>query len=259
MNSLLKYPIGYHVIFNQGIKTLLKSNCTLVLESCRHTHQDVSPYIISESPFKNDSWITKAKGLLGIGDSSVFSLRRSTIFHYQACTDKLEPEIFFKELELPDTLYSFFLIVQLHCWLCQVRSMREGPEGRILRNELTERMWQDFDVRLEKIDVFSSAKRKSILTDLLQQQQGAMLSYDEGLLTDDKTLAGAIWRTLFSKESVDPRHLSTMVKYVRQQSEHLNSISSRHWCTDGNFDWAPFPPLIPKDRAKVSSIQTPNK
>lgn len=223
----------------------------------RYAHVDSGPYIPTESPFKHQSWFSKAKTYIGFGDNNVFALRRSTIFQYEACTDKLNPAIFFKQLELPDTLYSFFLLVQLHCWLCQVRSMREGPEGRILRNELTERMWQDFDVRLERIEVFSSSTRKSILSDLLYQQQGAMLSYDEGLLTDDKTLAGAIWRTLYSKDLVDPRHLYTIVKYVRFQLEHLNSIGSRHWCLDGKFDWAPFPPLQPQPQKSLP--KEPNK
>lgn len=203
--------------------------------------------IYTESPFKYDgTWFNKLRNVVGLGEVNKFALRRATIFHYEACTDKLDPEIFFKHLQLQDTLYSFYLIIQLHVWMCQVRSMAEGPEGRLLRNEIVERMWQDMDVRLSKIEVYSSSKRKSLLVDLLYHHQGAIFSYDEGMLTNDKTLANAIWRTLYSKESVEPQILEMVVKYVRTQLNHLRSIGPREWCLDGKFDWAPFPPLIVK-------------
>lgn len=201
--------------------------------------------IINESPFKtSNNWIGKLKYHIGIGEANKFALRRASIFHYEACTDKLNPESYFHHFQLPDTLYSFFLIVQLHVWMCQARSMKEGPEGRLLRNEILERMWQDMDVRLSKIEVFSSSKRKTILTDLLYHHQNAIFSYDEGLLTDDKTLANALWRVLFSKSEVDPRVLELAVKYVRTQMLRIRTIGPREWCLDGRFDWSVCPPLV---------------
>lgn len=193
----------------------------------------------------------------GPDDTKKFALRRATIFHYEACTDKLDPDAFFKHFQLPDTLYSFYLIIQLHVWLCQVRSMKEGPEGRILRNEILERMWQDMDVRLSKVEVYSSSKRKSLLNDLLFHHQGAIFSYDEGLQTDDKTLANALWRTLFSKEYVDPLTLESAVDYVRTQIKHLRSIGPQEWCTNGRFDWAPYPPLTGKQSPAPSPSSSP--
>lgn len=201
-------------------------------------------FIVSESPFKNDgSWLQRVKRQLGAGDNNIFALRRATIFHYQACTDKLDPETYFKHFQLPDTIFSFFLIIQLHVWMCQTRSMAEGPEGRTLRNELMQRMWQDIDTRLQRLDLFAYSQRKSILSDLLYHHQGAMLSYDEGLLIDDKTLASAIWRTLYSKYPVEPALLEMAVRYVRTQMSHIRAIGPREWCLDGKFNWAPFSPL----------------
>lgn len=232
--------------------TILRSNFHHLLSptrpvawNCIRLNQTVNNSVIeNDSPFANSgSWLMKLRHRCGFGEANIFVLRTATIFHYQACTDKLDPEKFFKHLELEDTLYSFYLIAQLHVWMCQVRSMKEGNEGRILRNEIVERMWQDLDVRLSKIEVYSGAKRKAILNDLLFHHQGAIFSYDEGLLTDDKTLANALWRTLFSKRDLDPMILELSVKYVRTQLNHLRSIGPREWCLDGKFDWAPFPPL----------------
>lgn len=213
----------------------------------RGAQTNANKLIYTDSPFRNQgSWLRKLGYQLGIGEVNKFALRRATIFQYEACTDKLDPELFLKHFQLSDTLYSFYLVIQLHVWMCQVRSMLEGHEGRVLRNEIIERMWQDLDSRMSKIEVYSSSKRKSLLEDLLFHYQGAMFSYDEGLLADDKTLANALWRTLFSKDDVDPKTLEMAVKYVRTQLAHLRSIGPREWCIDGRFDWAPFPPLIVK-------------
>lgn len=214
------------------------------VSSIRLAQTDAKLNIITESPFRNASWFARGLQKLGVGQGNIFALRKATIFQYESCTDKLEPLKFFQHFQLPDTLYSFYLIVQLHVWMCQARSMKDGPEGRTLRNEIVERMWQDMDVRMSKIEVYSSSARKMLLQDLLFHHQGAMFSYDEGLLTDDKTLANALWRTLFSKEHVEPQVLELAVRYVRTQINHLRSIGSREWCLDGKFDWAPFPPLV---------------
>lgn len=205
-----------------------------------------SSSIVTESPFRHDSWAKRLLNFSGLGEANRIALRRATIFHYEACTDKLEPLRFFEHLHLSDTLYSYYLVAQLHVWMCQVRSMQDGPEGRLLRNEVVARMWQDMDTRISKIGVYNSKARKSLIEQLLFHHQAAIFSYDEGLLTDDKTLACALWRTLFSKDEVDPRVLEVAVKYVRTQLNHLRSINSRHWCLNGRFDWAPFPPLIAK-------------
>jgi cytochrome b pre-mRNA-processing protein 3 len=204
-----------------------------------------SRVINTESPFKNDgSWLKKLQYRCGVGDVNIFALRRASVFHYEACTDRLDPRSYFEHFHLPDTMFAFFRVVQLHVWMCQARSMMDGPEGRKLRNEITERMWQDMDTRLQRMEVLAYNQRKKILNDLLFHHQAAIFSYDEGLLSDDKTLANALWRTLFTKEEVNPVVLEDSVRYVRTQMNHLRSISSRDWCLSGKFSWAPFPPLI---------------
>lgn len=196
------------------------------------------------SPFKYEgSWLKRLGHRIGIGEANIIALRRATIFHYEACTDKLDPANYFENFKLPDTLFSFFLVVQLHVWMCQARSMCEGPEGRTLRNEIIERMWQDIDTRLQRMEIYAFNQRQEVLGDLLYHHQGAIFSYDEGLLVDDKTLANAIWRTLYTKTPVDPQTLEFVVRYVRTQMNHLRSIGPREWCLDGRFDWAPCPPL----------------
>lgn len=235
--QILSRKLGHQILNN-----ITNSTSTQILR-CSSSQVSANKFIVTESPFKNDGWINKMKTAVGVGESNLFVLRRASIFHYEACTDNLVAEEFFKHFKLPDTVFSFFLVVELHVWMCQARSMADGPEGRKLRNEISERMWQDWDTRLKRVDLNAFNQRKGILQDLLFHQQGAMISYDEGLLSDDKTLAGALWRTLYSKSPIDPETIEMAVRYVRTQMNHLRSIGPREWCLDGRFDWAPFPPL----------------
>lgn len=198
--------------------------------------------IVHESSFKpTNNLFKKFLYKLGLHDANKYALKRATIFHYQACTDKLDFELYFEKFKLPDTLFSFFLVVQLHVWMCQARSMLEGPEGRLLRNELLARMWQDIDLRLQNYEIYNFKERIAIMNDLLYHNQAAILSYDEGLLADDKTLANALWRTLYAKSDVEAATLEYAVKYVRKQMDHLKLIGPRDWCLDGKFDWGPIP------------------
>lgn len=200
-------------------------------------------FIQTKSPFKDHASRTqKILDYFGFGQAGRLVLSKATIFHYQACSDKIDIPIFFEKWKLEDTFFSFFLVLQIHVWMCQVQSMQFGPEGRILRNEILERMWQDIDERIRGLEAMTSKQRRSLLEDLLQHHQGAMLSYDEGLLLDDKTLANAIWRTLFSKDpNVDPEILASCVEYVRTQMSHLRQIGPHQWCLNGRFDWAEMP------------------
>jgi cytochrome b pre-mRNA-processing protein 3 len=53
--------------------------------------------------------------------------------------------------------------------------------------------------------------------ELSQQFQAAMVAYDEGLLSDDKTLAGAVWRTFLQRDCNEPEDVERLVHYIRKQ------------------------------------------
>lgn len=44
---------------------------------------------------------------------------------------------------MPDTFYSWFLVLELHVWIVLVRLMAESEEGRLVRNTIIEAMWND--------------------------------------------------------------------------------------------------------------------
>jgi cytochrome b pre-mRNA-processing protein 3 len=61
--------------------------------------------------------------------------------------------VFCLELQMPDTFYSWFLVTELHVWMLMVRTMAEGEEGRFVRNNIVEAMWEDVITRVKKLEV----------------------------------------------------------------------------------------------------------
>lgn len=55
------------------------------------------------------------------------------------------------------------------------------------------------------------------LKEISYQFNAAIIGYDEGILSDDKTLAGALWRRFFQLEGNNPEHIEMLLIYVRKQ------------------------------------------
>ncbi|XP_076437873.1 ubiquinol-cytochrome-c reductase complex assembly factor 1-like [Babylonia areolata] len=140
------------------------------------------------------------------------------------CTEMIDHQQFFKEFDLPDTFNSWFLVTNLHVWLCMVRLAGLGKDGRVLRNCLVKAMWEDVEARSKQLgEAASLTARKEGIRQLVDVFHASLFAYDEGLLGDDKTLAGAVWRVFFEmRHDVDPAHLELVVAYVRKQVAHID-------------------------------------
>lgn len=125
------------------------------------------------------------------------------------------------------------------------RAFAEGPEGLFLRNQIVTRMWEDSAGRLKKLGPTMGIKqRNEVMEDLLEHFQACILSYDEGLLGDDKVLASAIWRIFFTYECKDFSYLEKLVAYIRAQNDHLYSLDAESLILRGEeFRWGYFPPF----------------
>lgn len=181
---------------------------------------------------------------MGWLDHSKGKLKRSGFDLYENIGEKVSTPEFFEVCELPDTFFSWFLVTELHVWLLMVRLMAEGDEGRYTRNCLVEAMWEDVNMRAKKLGDSSPTARQDQIEDIVSSFQAALFSYDEGLLSDDKTLASALWRRLFSKSCNDPERLECCVQYVRRQAAYLDSLSQRQLMLDCKVEW---PQLLEQD------------
>ncbi|KAK7090156.1 ubiquinol-cytochrome-c reductase complex assembly factor 1-like [Littorina saxatilis] len=144
---------------------------------------------------------------------------------YICCTELIDYTEFFSEFDLPDTFYSWFLVTDLHIWFCMVRLASLGKDGRLLRNCLVKALWEDVEARSKQLGSAASlTARKEGVRQMADLFHASLFSYDEGLLGDDKELAGGLWRVFFEmNHDLDPHKLELLVAYVRKQVAHIDS------------------------------------
>lgn len=93
----------------------------------------------------------------------------------------------------------------------------KGQDGKFMRNCIVEAMWGDVNKRAKQLNTANPSAMRSQIQILSEQFQAALITYDEGIMSDDKVLAGALWRRFFEMKCDNFEHLETMVKYVRKQ------------------------------------------
>lgn len=66
------------------------------------------------------------------------------------------------------------------------------------------------------------------------QFNAAIIGYDEGLMTNDQVLAGAVWRRFFQSECNNPEQVEKLVIYIRKTVKIVNYFFTHHY---DNFNW----------------------
>ena len=67
------------------------------------------------------------------------------------------------------------------------------------------------------------------------------MAYEEGLLTDDRRLAGAIWRNLVNdKMNTDPVAIARMVSYIRSQVREMDGTGTEDVRRNGIMNMLPL-------------------
>ncbi|WP_411025704.1 ubiquinol-cytochrome C chaperone family protein, partial [Salmonella sp. s55004] len=66
---------------------------------------------------------------------------------YTSCADGINIQQFMRHCNMPDTLFSWFLVMELHVWMSMVRLKQEGREGKYMTHYLIMTMWQDLQAR----------------------------------------------------------------------------------------------------------------
>ncbi|KRZ91655.1 Ubiquinol-cytochrome c reductase complex chaperone CBP3 -like protein [Trichinella sp. T8] len=146
---------------------------------------------------------------------------------YVQCSNEVDYLKFIKTYQLPDTFMSWFKINILHIWLLLLRLSNEPTILEIVKKEIIGCLWDDVKLRikvLSKVDPACSLKTRETLSLCYGLLITSFLEYDEGILSDDKTLAGALWRNIYDRELDNPIPLNALVRYVRSQVKLLHSI-----------------------------------
>ncbi|XP_073991130.1 ubiquinol-cytochrome c reductase complex assembly factor 1 isoform X1 [Rhodnius prolixus] len=167
---------------------------------------------------------------------------RATGFHlYECVADNVDHMKFMKELRMPDTFSSWFLVTELHVWMLMAMLMGEPKYGRFLRNCIVEAMWEDVTTRAKKLGTEHLSIVRSQIRTLSEEFQAALVSYDEGLLSSDTVLAGAIWRRLLVRDpSCTAKDLEAVVKYIRKSMVQLDSWDLDTFISEKKIHWVPI-------------------
>lgn len=161
---------------------------------------------------------------------------------YENVADRINYYEFFEVFDLPDTFNSWFLVTELHCWLLLTRVMQEGPEsgqdGRFMRNCIVETMWADVQTRAKKLSADNPSASRQQVAILAEQFQATLINYDEGLMSDDKILANALWRRFFEMKVEDYSKLERLVKYVRKTTLQLEDMTRDEIVNRPQIEWS---------------------
>ena len=95
----------------------------------------------------------KLLGWLGGFYSRKAILTRSAKTMYECCVEGLDYEKFYDAAGMPDTFQSWFLINQLHVWMCLVRLKPEGKDGRYMYRRMVQIFWDDVGERMKVMGV----------------------------------------------------------------------------------------------------------
>ncbi|XP_062852803.1 ubiquinol-cytochrome-c reductase complex assembly factor 1 [Trichomycterus rosablanca] len=197
--------------------------------------------------------LIEAMGFTGPLKYNKWKIKIAALRMYTCCVERVNYDEFFDKCSLPDTLNSWFLVAQLHVWMCLVRMRKEGREGKFICRYVVHSMWEDVEQR-SKIMGIDIVQRKQGMKAMTETFYAAIFGYDEGILSDDCVLAAALWRNLFNRQCQDPRQLELMVEYVRKQMQYIDALDGDDLLLTGEVKWRP---LVEENAQSILKAATP--
>uniref|UniRef100_A0A3Q2Y1U2 Ubiquinol-cytochrome c reductase complex assembly factor 1 n=1 Tax=Hippocampus comes TaxID=109280 RepID=A0A3Q2Y1U2_HIPCM len=197
--------------------------------------------------------LIEAMGFTGPLKYNKWKIKIAALRMYTCCVERVNYDDFFDRCSLPDTLNSWFLVAQLHVWMCLVRMRQEGRAGKYMCRYVVHSMWEDVEQR-SKIMGIDAIHRKEALKAMTETFYAALFGYDEGVLSSDCILAAALWRNLFNCQCEDSAQLELMVEYVRKQMQFIDSLDGEDLLLTGEVKWRP---LLEENAQSILKVATP--
>ncbi|XP_077459464.1 ubiquinol-cytochrome c reductase complex assembly factor 1 [Stigmatopora argus] len=197
--------------------------------------------------------LIEAMGFTGPLKYNKWKIKIAALRMYTCCVERINYDDFFDRCSLPDTLNSWFLVAQLHVWMCLVRMRQEGRAGKYMCRYIVHSMWEDVEQR-SKIMGIDAVHRKEALKAMTETFYAALFGYDEGILCADGVLAAALWRNLFNCQCEEPAQLELMVEYVRKQMQFIDCLDGEDLLLTGEVKWRP---LLEENAQSIHKVATP--
>ncbi|XP_030277045.1 ubiquinol-cytochrome-c reductase complex assembly factor 1-like [Sparus aurata] len=131
------------------------------LTPCRTLHMTTQLYNVKETPQHTEEEVgaftklIEAMGFTGPLKYNKWKIKIAALRMYTCCVERINYDDFFDKCSLPDTLNSWFLVAQLHVWMCLVRMRQEGREGKYMCTYIVHSMWEDVEQRSKIMGVSS--------------------------------------------------------------------------------------------------------
>ncbi|KAK2861531.1 hypothetical protein Q5P01_001064 [Channa striata] len=232
---------------------------TPCLPQCRTLHSTPQLHSVKETPQHTEEEVgaftklIEAMGFTGPLKYNKWKIKIAALRMYTCCVERVNYDEFFERCSLPDTLNSWFLVAQLHVWMCLVRMRQEGRAGKYMCRYIVHSMWEDVEQR-SKIMGIDATHRKEAMKMMTETFYAAIFGYDEGVLSDDSVLAAALWRNLFNRQCEDPRQLELLVEYVRKQMQFIDALDGEDLLLTGEVKWRP---LVEENAQSILKVVTP--
>lgn len=165
------------------------------------------------------------------------ALRAKSVLLYETSVDNIDYPLFFRTFDLPNTFMSWFVITELHVWMMMVRVMDIGEKGRMVRNGIVQELWNDASIRSKSLGKAAPSLVREQLVELSDQFQYFLIAYDEGLMSNDRQFASALWSRVFDQNCDDFGKIELMVKYIRANVKLLDAVDDDELIHKRNFKW----------------------
>ncbi|XP_054641579.1 ubiquinol-cytochrome-c reductase complex assembly factor 1 isoform X3 [Dunckerocampus dactyliophorus] len=204
-----------------------------LMTSCRMLHLSTQVCSVKETPQHTEEEVgaftklIEAMGFTGPLKYNKWKIKIAALRMYTCCVERINYDDFFQRCSLPDTLNSWFLVAQLHVWMCLVRMRQEGRAGKYMCRYIVHSMWEDVE------------QRSKIMG---------------GILSGDSVLAAALWRNLFNCQCDEPAQLELMVEYVRKQMQYIDTLDGEDLLLTGEVKWRP---LVEENAQSILKVATP--
>lgn len=145
---------------------------------------------------------------------------------YAAIVAQARTPIFFRDLEVPDSLDGRFETLALHGFLVLQRLKAEGEAGAALAQAVFDAFFEDMDRSLRELGVTDLGVGRRVKA-MAQGFYGRIRAYEEGLAGGRAQLAGALRRNLWGTvPAPSEEHVAMVARYVRRQQEALAAQAS---------------------------------
>ncbi len=162
---------------------------------------------------------------------------------YATAARRAQEPVFYRDLDVPDTMEGRFGLVSLHVFLILHRLKGEGDAAAALSQTLYDTQFRHLDADLRESGV-SDLRLGARMKKYAAGFSGRVNAYD-GALVGTEDLAAALDRNLFAGVTVDPTRPAAMADYARSVV-HALSEQPLHALMKGRVSLPPLPAVPPR-------------